>query len=751
MVDDDNASNDTITAHPAPRGALAMALELVAKGYFVSPVIIRRDPKTGKKVGDYLGIRWHDQSTDDPAQVRDWFAQYGDQLSYLVDTGRSGVFAVDLDVPASGPTGESVWNRHHLPLGGMVVRTPGGGYHHYFRAPAGTSLTVHKRIHGHPIDVRADGGHVYAPGAVVLGATGEPELRRYELASDLVPAADLTPLPDVVATFLKAKGGGKRRAPEAQGEIRTRSAVLDILRGQLDRVGSHERRTESGFRGVLLGAGMPFGRAVAAGMTTEAGATRRLETAAAKVWGAVDADDRRWIRHGIEDGIADPWTVVPDDYDTEVPKTIPSKIDSQSIVTASDSPRSDGPAPFNLSNGDGETVNELGETVGDDDPAPERDALAELDDDVDSWSPVDLGPYLDGDVIAPTPTVGVVREDGARFLYAGMEHAVIGAMEAGKSWFALACCAAELKAGHRVLYVHFEEATPRSTIERLRLFNVPVEVIRSLFVFVGPERRISPADVDRIMAGGAPSLVVLDGQNEAMALHGQEIMAPEGAAEYRRRLVKPWTRAGAAVVSLDHVVKDREEAGSGLQLGSVGKGNGLDGALILLENVEPFGRGRDGASMVSVTKDRPAALRALGQQRDPRNPRKFFVGVMHVQAAPDTVGGWSFRFAAPGQPDAGEDPEFAAMRADRAAEKGAAELRQEVLDVVRKANLEERLEPSTRQVRAKIPKAKQAVADALAELVMDGLLVESAGGRGAKTYSISRRALDLTGPEASNS
>jgi hypothetical protein len=723
----DDSAGQTHTARP-----LKMALELVAAGYYVAPVVIRRDPATGKKLGDYLGIRWHDRSTRAPEIVRDWHAQYA--CSFLVDTGRSGVFAVDLDVPPTGPSGADVWTGAGLGYPVMQVQTPGGGLHLYFRAPAGEPLTVHKRIHGHPIDVRGDGGHVYAPGAVVLDPHGVPELRGYEIVSRLLPARSLPELPTEAATFLHAERGAPRKAPAAQGEVRTRGAVIDILKGQLEKVMAAERREGSGFRSLLLGAAMVWGRAVAAGIVSEEAAAKRLERGVAAVWGQADRDDRRWIRHGLEDGQADPWTVVPDDYDT----TVPRPVQDQEAVTVRETSSSEAsgvstPVPplsiSTLSNGGAvEADDATGGTgvaahTGDD-----SDGLpAELEPEPDSWAPVDLGPYLDGDVVPLAPSVGVVRDDGARVLYPGLEHAVIGAMESGKSWFALACVAAELIAGHRCIYVHFEEASPRTSVERLRLFGVGTEVIRSAFTFVGPERRITPVDVDRLLAGGAPTLVVLDGQNEAMALHGQEIMAPEGAAEYRRRLVKPFTRAGAAVLSLDHVVKDREEAGSGVALGSVHKGNGLDGALILLENYSPFGRGRDGASGVSVTKDRPAALRQLGQQRDPRNPRKFFVGTMHV----DATSGWSFRFSAPGQPDAGEDPEFAAMREERAEATRNAELDEKAYAAVVELDLKG-IEVSSNKVRGVVGGKGMAVTEALHRLERAGRIKNSSVGQAAR-------------------
>lgn len=726
MVDDTpepvGSAGQPHTARP-----LRAALELVASGYYVAPVIIRRDPGTGKKLGDYLGIRWHDQSTLAPEIVTDWWAQY--QCSFLVDTGRSGVFAADLDVPSTGPSGLDVWTGAGLGLPIMRVRTPGGGWHLYYRAPAGEPLTVHKRIHGHPIDVRGDGGHVYAPGSVVLDPYGVPELRGYEIVGQLVRARELQELPAEAAAFLHAERSSTRRTPSAQGEVRTRTAVVDILKGQVEKVAASERRTDSGFRATLLGAAMVWGRAVAGGIVTEEAARKRLERAAAAVWGTADADDRRNIRHGLEDGQADPWTVVPDDYDTTVSTATERDHSSSAAVPSS---TVNPPSANRLSNGGAEVEPEsLGGTgvaahTGDELPA-------ELAEEVDTWAPVaraGLEAILDGTVSTPMPAVGVRRSDDHPFLYPGLEHAVIGEAESGKSWFALACVAAELKAGQRVVYLHFEEADATSTVLRLHhQLHVPRDVLLDRFVFVGPERRITPTDVDRLMAPGTPSLVVLDGVNEAMALHGMPIYDPEGAADYRRRLVKPWKRAGAAVVSLDHVPKDAEGRAAGIEFGTVMKGNGLDGARIVLENVEPFGDGRRGVSRVYVTKDRHGQLRKLGTASSARNAsaRKTFVGQLIIDA--ETAGAWRMEFRAP-FPDGGADNSLAPERE----EADASKLRQAILAAVKEAE-GRREEMSRNDIRAAVKKGQNVVHEALSDLVRDGQLTVVTAPSGKKTYA----------------
>lgn len=332
-----------------------------------------------------------------------------------------------------------------------------------------------------------------------------------------------------------------------------------------------------------------------------------------------------------------------------------------------------------------------------------------------SWAPLDLGPYLRGEIRRPEPTIGVSRSDGIRFLYPGKEHSVVGEMESGKSWFALACVAAELLAGATVVYVHFEEGDPSDTIERLLALGVPVKAIAGQFRFVAPDR---PVTSDRMapLAGAAPSLVVLDGVNEGMSLHGQAIREEDGAAAFRRLVVKPFVAAGAAVLSADHVVKDNERRGR-YALGSIHKGNALSGSLIMLENSRPFGRGARGVSNIYITKDRPGHLRGHG--RPTKTPGKTFMGQMVVDDTRTRVNFLDLALLAPkaeSTPIAGaEDPDemvFAAV--------------ERIVADLGTANI--------RAVRAAAGIRKQNTDDALERLKLARRLTEIPGPRGARLF-----------------
>lgn len=350
-------------------------------------------------------------------------------------------------------------------------------------------------------------------------------------------------------------------------------------------------------------------------------------------------------------------------------------------------------------------------------------ALADEDDDEDP-APflVDLGPFLDGTIIRQEPTVGIELPDGHRMLYAGKSHALIGETEAGKSWLALMNCAAEMATGNHVGYVHFEESDPSGTLERLRLLEVAVEAIRELFHFAGPESRITPTAVAELLAF-EPTLVVLDGVNDGMALHGQGIYDPDGVANFRRRLVRPFTRSKAAVLELDHVTKNVETRGRDA-FGSVHKGNNIDGARFALETREPFGRGRNGESRLYVTKDRPGFLREHGRP-DKRTPGKTWVGSLVVSAVLADEAGVVKAAVLP-------LPEVDPFDTD--APSG---LDDKVFDAVLAITTRGEI-TSIRKVRAAVGGKVSAVDQAVERLLASGRLAEVSGPRGARILTVTQ-------------
>ena len=242
--------------------------------------------------------------------------------------------------------------------------------------------------------------------------------------------------------------------------------------------------------------------------------------------------------------------------------------------------------------------------------------------------------------------------------------------------------------------------------------------------FVAPSR---PARTEWVAAllHPAPTLVMHDGVNEAMSLMGADdqgrrrrghVPAPTGDPVPARRRRHPRLRPHA---------DGSRDAGRRDAYGWVHKGNALDGARIMLENTEPFGRQMRGVSHVFVTKDRPGHLRAHG--RPTKTPGKTYMGTLVVD-------------------DADVRPRLhdAVLRTPRTTTTNQpvtdlqlAELADIVHDVI--AALPDHTVASVRMLFAEMRKAGHpfpdtSVRDALDDLLVAGRLIEVPGKRGAKGY-----------------
>lgn len=242
-------------------------------------------------------------------------------------------------------------------------------------------------------------------------------------------------------------------------------------------------------------------------------------------------------------------------------------------------------------------------------PEPEPEADPELSE-PRTWRPVDLTTVLDGTWKPPEPTVGM-RDDGKGLLYPGKCHTVTSETEGGKTWFALCIALDEMHAGNHVLYIDFED-DEGGVVGRLLTLGAKRETIAQHFHYLRPESPLGSGihfdDLRETVLTYHPTLDIIDGITEAMTVHGLDPLNNKEAALFGHILPRKLARAGAAVASLDHVVKDKEGRGR-YAIGAVHKLNALDGAAYTLENRNPFGIGITGRSTIRIAKDRPGQLR----------------------------------------------------------------------------------------------------------------------------------------------
>lgn len=313
--------------------------------------------------------------------------------------------------------------------------------------------------------------------------------------------------------------------------------------------------------GTLVGAGL-LGEGVARVALADAGVAAGLDP------GEVE----RTISSGLRKGVSEPRSVVP--------LGVAGGGVSSPVVALGEGARTGGPGPEGVAGR--------------------------------SWRPVDVGPVASGAQRPLTPSVGA-RGDQVGMFYRGRVHSVAAESEAGKTWLMLHAVVTELGRGNGCVYIDFEDSV-HGVVGRLREMGVAPDVLTSRFGYLNPDSPITAgcnrADLGECLGDLKPTLVVIDGVTDAMALHNLNLKDNTEISKFWGLLPRPLAGSASApaVVTLDHVVKDSEQR-TRYAIGGVHKLNTVSGAAYLLDNVVPFGMGVTGRSAVYVAKDRPGQLR----------------------------------------------------------------------------------------------------------------------------------------------
>lgn len=225
-----------------------------------------------------------------------------------------------------------------------------------------------------------------------------------------------------------------------------------------------------------------------------------------------------------------------------------------------------------------------------------------------SWWPRDLECILAGHEPEQPPT-HLLRDDGRPLFYPGSINGLLGESESGKSWVAQMLVAQRLAAGMRVAYLDFEDMA-KNVVARLRALGATDQQLVDGFIYISPDETLHPkADEDlRITLNALPDTIIVDGFNAAMTLLGLKLESNVDVTVFFQRFLRPLAAAGACVVYIDHVPKDKENRGKG-GIGAQAKRAMTSGTALLVEVVKPFGRGMRGLLSLTIDKDRPGHVR----------------------------------------------------------------------------------------------------------------------------------------------
>ena len=238
-----------------------------------------------------------------------------------------------------------------------------------------------------------------------------------------------------------------------------------------------------------------------------------------------------------------------------------------------------------------------------------------------SWESVDLSKVT----IEKIEANRAKRSDGAGLLYPGRLHWLMSAPEQGKTWVLFSWAKQVLDDGGKVLILDFEDVAANFK-ERMNALGVSDDVLndqdRVRFNQIADPLGLASsqpythaiAKFEELLEW-KPDFVAMDGVTNAMDIEGLDPMSNMDTAAWIRLQVKPFTRAGASVVAVDHKPKNGEAA-SRYAIGAQHKLAALDGVAYNVEaiqqparhtgkNMEPiYGRIR-----LTITKDRAGAVR----------------------------------------------------------------------------------------------------------------------------------------------
>ncbi len=151
-------------------------MDIARSGFAVIPV---------RNWGDGDGLKpirnWRERATADTSQVAGQWASWPSACVGLVTGEKNGIAVLDIDVKNQK---DGVASLAELGFGDLAaltpvrVRTPSGGWHLYFKNDDRLRNAVDAIRPGSGIDIRAEGGFVYAPGSLKNGhlysVEGEP-------------------------------------------------------------------------------------------------------------------------------------------------------------------------------------------------------------------------------------------------------------------------------------------------------------------------------------------------------------------------------------------------------------------------------------------------------------------------------------------------------------------------------------------------------------------------------------------------
>ena len=588
----------------------AAAETYAALGWRVVPI------KDGAKYPDLK--RWQEEATDDLETIRGWFADRPNRGVGVATGEGSGLWVLDVDI-ADGKRGAQNLQRmiadHGEIPSTVTARTGSGGLHFFFEwdpeRPVDNGMSTSLRDRYSPemtttefgLDIRGEGGQV------IIAPTRHPDTGQLYRWIRSPFDVDVAPAPDWLYDLLQPlelveeppgceppEGGPETGGDRAPGQSGAPGIPVNLIAGDPDPSADSIAdwvRSRFDFPTVLE----------QQGWTVE---SRRGD---AVHYTRPGKDPRKGASAVLHNGGDGPLVV----FSTEVEPLLhqmgrPTSDRSGTSLTLFDF------LAATLHGGDRVALARQARSLERRErPAASRpgQVVALPGVDLEAVSPsepmsgfVDVGRWWDDPTPAKKPDM-LTTVDGRAILYADQLNWIHGDSGGGKTWVLLVAVAQLLREGRHVGWVHYEDPTPSTVLERLRLLGLERDEVVELFHYWDPQGE--PLDGIRLAAG----CLELGIEHVALDSIGEALNAA-GVSEDSDAELGPWitgnlrclVNEGIGVTVVDHAVKDTKSGARFHPSGSKRKRASVTGAGLLVEAVVAPTATTSGRINVLCAKDR---------------------------------------------------------------------------------------------------------------------------------------------------
>ncbi len=223
----------------------------------------------------------------------------------------------------------------------------------------------------------------------------------------------------------------------------------------------------------------------------------------------------------------------------------------------------------------------------------------------------DFSPLLKNGFKRELPSI-CEHKPGGFLLYPGRCNEIHGEPSVGKTNIALVICSEVMKAGGSVLFLDPED-NPQGIGSRFIALGGRPEDLAWRFFYIETPEPDEYLGIHEWAKANKPDLVVLDGLAEALAAEGLNEDKPADVLSFFKGKIRPFKKAGCAVLISDHVTKDGESRGRWMR-GSGAKMGNYDGAVYEAKIGQSYTPDVEGFVRLVVSKDRNGGVGPIGHQ-----------------------------------------------------------------------------------------------------------------------------------------